>query len=167
MQQSELAFLLAYNRWANERILAAARPLTPAQLTQPARVSFGSLLGTLAHILGTEITWRTRLQEGSSPTLILGEADFPSLADLERRWQLEMERMAHFIGGLSDQDANRWVEYTTTSGKAQGSTLWRALAHLVNHGTQFRAEAGVVLTLLDRSPGDIDLLLFERETDQR
>ena len=37
------------------------------------------------------------------------------------------------------------------------------MAHLVNHGTQFRAEAAVRLTQLDASPGDIDLIVWLRQ----
>jgi hypothetical protein len=35
---------------------------------------------------------------------------------------------------------------------------------VVNHGTQSRAEAGIALTLFDQSPGDLDMILFFRET---
>jgi uncharacterized damage-inducible protein DinB len=37
------------------------------------------------------------------------------------------------------------------------------LAHVVNHGTQSRSEAAVLLTEYGQSPGDLDLILFLRE----
>ena len=43
------------------------------------------------------------------------------------------------------------------------NVLWNLLAHVVNHGTQFRGEAGVALAAYGQSPGDLDLLLFFRE----
>jgi uncharacterized damage-inducible protein DinB len=167
MEKSDLVMLYAYNRWANAKVREASGHVTVEQLFAPVPVSFSSLMATLAHILGTELTWRARLQERISPARVLAAADFPTWEALANRWRDEEARMQAFVEGLDGEDLNRWVEFTTTSGKPQGTTLWKALAHVVNHGTQFRAEAGVALTAFGQSPGDLDLLLYLRETDQR
>ncbi len=167
MDKSDLTLLFAYNRWANAKVRDACGRLAPEQLTAPAQVSFGSLFGTLAHILAAEMAWRVRMQEGLSPDRLLIAADFPTPQALTTRWQEEEARMQGFVESLRDEDLNRWVEFTTTSGKRQASTLWRALVHVVNHGTQFRAEAGAALSVFGQSPGDLDLILYLRETDQR
>jgi hypothetical protein len=38
--------------------------------------------------------------------------------------------------------------------------LWLDLAQIVNHGTQHRSEAAEALTMVGRSPGDLDLSRF-------
>ncbi len=167
MDKSDLVLLFAYNRWANAKVREACGRLAPEQLVAPAQVSFGSLFGTLAHILAAEMAWRMRMQEGLSPNRLANAADFPTPEALTTRWSEEEVKMQGLVESLHDEDLGRWVEYTTTSGKRQGSTLWRALVHVVNHGTQFRSEAGVVLSGFGQSPGDLDLLLYLRETDQR
>jgi uncharacterized damage-inducible protein DinB len=53
-------------------------------------------------------------------------------------------------------------QFTAPAGLSHGS-LRGALVHMVNHGTQFRAEAGIALTAYGQSPGDLDLLLYFRE----
>ncbi len=167
MDPQDLSLLFAYNRWANARVLQACRQLAPEQLTAPAQVSFGSLMGNLAHILGAEIVWRARLQEGASTTRMAVAADFPSLDALADRWREEELKMQAFIESRSEADLAAWVSYSTTSGKPQGNTVWRALMHVVLHGQQFRGEAGAHLAGLGHSPGDLDFLQYMRETDQR
>ena len=38
--------------------------------------------------------------------------------------------------------------------------VWQMLAHVVNHGTQHRAEAAALLTSDGRSPGELDMINY-------
>jgi uncharacterized damage-inducible protein DinB len=87
MQKNDILLLFNYNYWANARVLKACSELPPQSLISPVQVSFRSVLGTLAHILATEVVWRSRLQEGISPERMLGGEDFSSFADLVTRWK--------------------------------------------------------------------------------
>jgi uncharacterized damage-inducible protein DinB len=65
-----------------------------------------------------------------------------------------------FVDGISEERLNNTFDYSNTSGKPFTKVLWQAMAHVVNHGTQHRAEAAAMLTDLGYSPGDIDLIFF-------
>ncbi len=54
MRATEIQHLFDYNTWANNRVLRAAGRLEPEQFTAAAPVSFGSLRGTLVHLLSAE-----------------------------------------------------------------------------------------------------------------
>jgi uncharacterized damage-inducible protein DinB len=41
--------------------------------------------------------------------------------------------------------------------------VWQTLVHVVNHGTQHRAEAAALLTGEGRSPGELDLINYAEE----
>jgi uncharacterized damage-inducible protein DinB len=163
MRARDIRLLYEYNTWANARILKQAAKVSEAQLNAPARLSHGSLRGTLIHILITEWLWRVRCQEGDSPTSLLSANELPTLAAIQQRWQIEDSLWHTFVTGLWDEDIQRIVRYTTTRGTPYENPLWQILEHVVNHGTQFRSEAGMQLTDLGYSPGDIDFICFIRD----
>ncbi len=163
MQKSDIRLLFDYNYWANRHILTAAAKVSKVAFLAPTTHSWGSLHGTLLHILGAEWVWRVRCQEQLSPRALLAEQDFPTLAAIQARWQSEEQAMRAYIDGLSDEQLNRTIDYASLSGKPYQTVLWQILTHVVNHGTQHRAQSAVILTDLGASPGDIDLIVYLRE----
>jgi uncharacterized damage-inducible protein DinB len=161
MNQNDIELLFRYHNWANARVLDQAALVPATNYTAPAPVPHGSLRGTLVHALAAEVIWRQR-GLGDSPTTLLNEADLPTFAALAARWTQEAQALQQFIAGLSDADLSRTIDYRTTTGAPKSNVLWHLLAHLVNHGTQHRAEAALLLTGYGHSPGDLDLIVFLR-----
>jgi hypothetical protein len=68
MTKDKFQRLAAYNRWANARLYAAALGLSNQSYRLPVGVFFGSLHGTLNHLLLTDRLWLKRLTgEGEHP----------------------------------------------------------------------------------------------------
>ena len=67
--QEHFKLLAAYNRWANARLYAAAHDLSELSYRLHTGVYFGSLHGTLNHLLLTDRLWLKRLT---------GEGDLPN-----------------------------------------------------------------------------------------
>ncbi len=159
MNKQDITLLYKYNRWANARILNAASKATQEQFLAPASFPHGGLRGTLVHALFAEWIWRNRW-EGASLTHRLKPEDFPNFESLRARWADEETSLMAFVDGLTDERLNREFSYTSTDGTPHTRILWQAMAHLVNHGTQHRAEAAALLTEYGHSPGDVDLIYF-------
>jgi uncharacterized damage-inducible protein DinB len=162
VNKNDIETLYRYNDWAQRRVLAQAALVSPVQFVAPGPVPRNSLRGTLVHTLAAEVAWRRRWQ-GDSPAALLSENDLPTFETLRDRWEPEAQALRDFIAGLTDDDLNRPLHYKTTKGQPQTNVLWHLMAHVINHGTQHRSEAAMLLTTYGRSPGDLDLIVFLRE----
>jgi uncharacterized damage-inducible protein DinB len=163
--------LLEYNAWANNVVLEKASMVGEADYFAPvAGLSFGSLHATLVHALVAEIVWLARWQGGKPPEALrdarqadrLAREEIPMFAHLQAMWLEEQAKMASFTAALTEERVESVLAYQDQYGNAWSQPLWQLMLHLVNHGTQFRAEAAVRLTQLGVTPGDLDLIVWLR-----
>ena len=153
--------LAAYNRWANRRMYDDAAGLPDADRKRPTGLFFGSVHGTLNHLLVTDYIWMWRFTgEGPQPerlNQILHE-DFDELRAARERGD---ERIFGFVTGASDYD--RVIEYQNSSGKTYYQKLGSALTHFFNHQAHHRGQVHAGLTMLGmREPASLDLLILQR-----
>lgn len=161
MEQREIATFVDYNYWANHKVIDAAVALTTEQFLAPGRLSFGSVRGTLLHVLFAEDTWRQRIESAGQRSQLQG-ADFPDAAALRAHWATEEAALRRLVRGATPERLAAPISYTSLDGSARSTPMWQILLHVVNHGTQFRGEAGVLLTELGHSPGDLDFIQYVR-----
>ncbi len=159
MNKQDILTLYRYNRWANHKILNAAANVTQEQFLADATYPHGGLRGTLVHALFAEWIWCNRW-EGNSPTVRIKPDEFPTFESLRERWLAEEQRLMQFVENLTDEKLNSPFQYKNTKGVPLEQILWKAMAHVVNHGTQHRAEAAAMLTEFGCSPGDVDMIYF-------
>lgn len=164
MNKQDILILYKYNQWANAKILNMASQVTSEQYLAPASFPHGGLRGTLVHALSAEWIWRSRWQ-GTSPTRVLKQDDFPAMESLSTRWLEEEKELMKFVDQLTDETLSQPFAYNNTKGVPFTQILWKAMAHVVNHGTQHRAEAAAMLTDFGHSPGDVDLIYFLSELE--
>ena len=162
MIAAALCSLYDYNAWANAKVLAASARVSLAQLVENRGANFDSLRGTLVHTMGAQWLYLERWQ-GRSPRSMPQAADFADLPAIAARWaEIEADTRT-FVAGLGEPELARVVEYTNFQGARWAYPLWQQMMHQVNHATQHRSEAAVILTELGASPGYLDLLFFVDE----
>jgi uncharacterized damage-inducible protein DinB len=155
--------LAAYNHWANLRLYDAALQLPEQSYRRPVGVFFGSLHGTLNHLLLTDRIWLRRLT---------GDGDHPANLDailyddrdaLLRARIAEDARLQRVVDGYADGDLVQPIAYRTTSGKDYSQLLQDILLHLFNHQTHHRGQAHACCSILTGTePPSLDLLQFQR-----
>ena len=162
MFPTEIQQLYDYNAWANRRSLAAAEKLKPEDFIKPLGSSFSSVRDTLAHIYGAEWIWLERFQ-GRSPAALPDVTEFQDLASLRERWFEQEHRLLAFVGGLTQSDLDRVIEYKTLKFGVYRNPLWQSMQHVVNHGTYHRGQVTTMLRQLGAEPILTDLMHFYRE----
>lgn len=160
--KSTLTLLYDYHYWMNAQLLEVCAALTPGQWDQPQGHSWGSVHGTLAHMLAAETIWLRRWQ-GESPRALRRAEEFPTLADLRREWSALEREVRAFIAGCDEARLNASLHYTTTRGEPFTNGLGELMLHVANHGTHHRGELAAMLAVLGIPHPEDDLIRYLRE----
>jgi uncharacterized damage-inducible protein DinB len=164
MTKAYIAMFARYNEWANARLYRMAGLLPDEAYRRKVGVYFGSLHGTLNHLLAADRVWMHRLtRTGDHPQQVnaIMFDDFPSLRDAR---ETEDRRIVDFVAGLADADIEKLCDYRTLNGAPFCQPLGDIFAHLFNHQTHHRGQAHAILTVLGvAEPDPLDLLIMQRE----
>jgi uncharacterized damage-inducible protein DinB len=68
--------------------------------------------------------------------------------------------LRQFVAPPTLADLQRPVQYTLRIGPAGEQPLGHLVVDFVNHGTHHRAETGLLLDRIGRSPGDLDYVVL-------
>lgn len=158
---AHFARLARYGAWANARLLDAVAAVPDADYRRDLGLFFGSLHGTLNHLLvGEHHVWFPRFSEGASPRLALDAELEPDRARLDARLREGAARWAPLIATWDARRFEGSLDYTTTQGQPVSLPFAATLTHVFNHGTHHRGQITAALTALGRPCPELDLVLF-------
>ncbi|WGD32292.1 DinB family protein [Ancylobacter sp. WKF20] len=156
-----------YNRWANARLYAAAARLSPDEFRADRGAFFGSVCGTLNHLLATDRIWLRRITgTGEAPDRLDAQL-FESFADLAAARVADDARITDLAASLTSERLLAPITYANMTGAQFTQPLWTVLDHLFNHQTHHRGQVHTLLTILGgpEAGPTIDLIARQRETD--
>jgi uncharacterized damage-inducible protein DinB len=165
--KDHFAMLALYNRWANERLYEAVAGVSDADYRADRGAFFGSLHGTLNHLVVADRIWMRRFTRDGPVHAKLNDIVCDDLASLSAVRRDEDERIISFVDTLADSDIAGTFTYSPLAHPIEVTQpLGSALAHFFNHQTHHRGQAHGLLTAIsgrDFGPS-LDLVLFQRET---
>jgi uncharacterized damage-inducible protein DinB len=154
--------MAAYNAEMNRRIFAAAGRLTDAERRRERGAFWGSLHGTLCHLLWGDQAWMSRFDGWPKPTVPLKECaglvgDFAELSTLR------VDADAR-ISAWADRVDDAWlaqdlVWFSQSAQRELRNPRGFLVTHFFNHQTHHRGQAHAMITAAGEKTGDTDLFL--------
>lgn len=136
-------------------------PLPYEQFTEAVGYSHGSVRDQILHMMDADETWFCELQDiDPSPTLPGAEEDDRDV--IRARWDELEEMMRGYLDGLEDEAL--FDKPIVEPEEDQELVAWQVLVHVVNHGTDHRAQLLRVLNDLGVETSYQDYIFFVYET---
>lgn len=157
-----LTELLAYDRWANHKMLDAVMKLDTVQFTKPMGGSFGSVRDTLVHLAWAEWIWTERWK-GTSPQERADPRDFPTVEAVTKYLEkTEADQMEIFAGREPEIRTVR-IRYTNLKKDVWEYTFEEMVHHLTYHSAYHRGQLATLLRQLGEVPPTTDYLVYRDE----
>ena len=138
-----------YNRLANERLYDACATLTGEQRKRLRGAFFGSIHGTMNHILLGDRIWMTRFEGGEAPSTNLDAILHEEFATLRKARTVEDARIEAFVDLLEPATLHGEITYVNNEGRLFRDPVAVLLAHLFNHQTHHRGQVTAMLAETD------------------
>jgi uncharacterized damage-inducible protein DinB len=150
-----------YNRWQNENLYGTAEGISDAARKEQRGAWFGSIHGTLNHILFADQIWMSRFAGTPKPKA----PGIPESVSMHESWdELKRERAAfdQVILDWAERLDPAWLEgdliwFSGAVGRDLSRPKWLLVTHMFNHQTHHRGQVHCMLTQAGVRPGTTDL----------
>ncbi|WP_095100723.1 DinB family protein [Pseudomonas sp. Irchel 3A5] len=165
-----LQLMARYSLWMNDKLYFAAASLPTEALSADRNAFFGSILGTLNHLLVADTIWLKRFARhpagfpaldgvcGLRDPQALNEQMFNNLAELTAQRRRMDQAIIDWAAELEEDDLDVVLHYTNTAGVPAARNFYGLLIHFFNHQTHHRGQATTLLTQAGADVGSTDLL---------
>ncbi|MGZ8983466.1 MAG: DinB family protein [Methylotenera sp.] len=167
---SHIVLMASYNEWMNAKLYETAGKLSPQELAADRKAFFGSLIGTLNHIVVADTIWLKRFATHPSnhpaldpirklrAPLSLDQLLFTDIGELFTHRKMLDEIIKQWAMALTEQDLSHALRYTNMKGVVAKKSFYSLVMHFFNHQTHHRGQATALLSQAGVNVGVTDLL---------
>ena len=149
--------LAVYNRRANRRLYDACARLTDEERKRRRPAFFGSIHGTLNHIMVGDRIWLARFSGEEVPSTGLDAVLYEDFAELREAREREDARIEEFVAGMDEGFLCGTILYENNEGRGLEDPVDVLLPHFFNHETHHRGQIHDMLSATDVPPPVLDL----------
>ncbi len=158
----DLSSLFAYNRWANDRVVQAARALSPDQYVQEPVPGWTSVRATLVHVADATVIWSRRLR-GEPVAARATEEAYPTLDDAIQLLAHGQDAFEQLLPTFTAERLATVWSYHNFQDQEMSLPIWAVLRHVVNHATYHRGQVASKLKRLGVEPASTDFVVWAIE----
>ncbi|VXC05831.1 DinB family protein [Massilia sp. 9I] len=171
-KREDIVLLAQYNATMNRQLYEAAATLPADEVSADRGAFFGSLLGTMNHLLAGDTIWLTRfaLHPSAFPALEPMRSvptpsglthSFGSSQEELREHRLRLDGVITAMAAeMRDADLEQVLVYRNLSGKEFQRHFGSLLLHFFNHQTHHRGQASTLLSQAGVDIGVTDLFVL-------
>ncbi len=169
---NHIRLMASYNKWMNVKLYDAAAKLSAEELAADKGAFFGSLLGTLNHIINGDTIWLRRfathpanyaalepIRQLPHPTS-LGHLQFSNLPELLARRELIDDAVLQWADEVKAADLDHILHYVNSRGEVGDKHFFSVVMHFFNHQTHHRGQCTTLLSQAGIDVGVTDLLML-------
>lgn len=167
---AHLRLFADYNAWMNAKVYDTAARLPAQELAADRGAFFGSIIGTLNHLVIADTIWLKRfathpaqhpalepLRQAAIPSA-LNQILFAELPALRAHRDRLDATISAWIADLTEADIQHVLHYANTKGVSAQKQFGTLLIHFFNHQTHHRGQASTLLMQAGQDVGVTDLL---------
>jgi uncharacterized damage-inducible protein DinB len=170
MLSQDVRLMANYNAWMNIKVLDAAMLLSEDELLLDRKAFFGSILGTLNHLIVADTFWLKRFatleaqREVLAPVLTLetpkklNEVLFTNIKTLGTHRKMLDQMIVDMAMQMDESGLTEILHYTNSAGVVSAKPFSSVLIHFFNHQTHHRGQVTTLLTQTDVDVGITDLI---------
>src|SRR5471032_564042 len=172
----DIKLMAAYNAEMNQKLYAAAARLPHDELSAERKAFFGSILGTMNHLVAADTIWLQRFAshtgaDGAQNMALAAALTLPkpdslssqAAANLPDLLKLRLEIDAiitQWAAHMREDDLRQPLVYALMNGERHSKNLGSVLLHFFNHQTHHRGQTTTLLSQAGVDIGVTDLLAW-------
>ncbi len=149
--------LARYNALANRRLYEACARLPDGERKKRRPAFFGSIHGTLNHLMVGDRIWLARFSGEEVPSTNLDAILYEDFEELREAREEEDRRIEEFAAGIDERFLTGTIRYTNNEGRNLEDPVELLVAHFFNHQTHHRGQVHDMLTQTEVPPPVLDL----------